>query len=77
MHILHEMIKSSCPDVKSRVLTRRENAPSSKTQEYKKSMNIDIWVVGTLTQLFIRGSYTAIRFSKKNKIVVAKLRSLQ
>ena len=63
MHILHYMIKSSCPEVKSRVLTHRENAPSSKTQEYTK--NIDIWVVGTLTQLFIRGSYTAIRFSKK------------
>ena len=30
---------------------------------------MDIWVVGTLNQLFfIRGSYTEIKFSKKKKI---------
>ena len=29
------------------------------------SMNMDIWVVGTLTRLFIRGSYSEIKFSKK------------
>ena len=30
-----------------------------------KSMNMDIWVIGILNQLFIRGSYTQIKFSKK------------
>ena len=29
------------------------------------SMNMDIWVVGTLARLFIRGSYSEIKFSKK------------
>ena len=38
---------------------------------------MDIWVVGTLNQLFfIRGSYTEIKFSKKKKKLVAKLSSL-
>ena len=36
-----------------------------------KSMNIDIWVVGTLNQLFIRGSYTKLNFWK-NKVVSGK-----
>ena len=30
-----------------------------------KSMNMGTWVVGTLNQLFIRGSYTEIKFLKK------------
>ena len=30
-------------------------------------MNMDIWVGSTLNQLFIRGSYTEIKFSKKIK----------
>ena len=30
-----------------------------------KSMNMGIWVVGTLNQLFIKGFYTEIQFSKK------------
>ena len=36
--------------------THREKAPCSKTQVLKGSVNMDIWVVGTLNQLFIRGS---------------------
>ena len=28
-------------------------------------MNIDIWVVGTFSQLFIRGSSNEIKFSEK------------
>ena len=36
--------------------THREKAPSNKTPALTKSMNTDIWVVGTLNQLFIRGS---------------------
>ena len=31
----------------------------------KKNMNMDIWVVNTLQQLFIVGSYKEIKFSKK------------
>ena len=36
--------------------THREKAPSNKTPTLSKNMNIDIWVVGTSNQLFIRGS---------------------
>ena len=36
--------------------THREKAPSNKTPALTKSMNTDIWVVGTLNQLFRRGS---------------------
>ena len=31
----------------------------------KKNMNMDIWVVNTLQQLFIVGSYKEIKVSKK------------
>ena len=34
-------------------------------------MKIDIWVVGTSNQLFIRGTYTEIKFSK-NKVDTGK-----
>ena len=47
--------------------THRGKAPSNKTPAHTKSMNIDIWVVGTLNQLFIRGSDTETKFSKKIK----------
>ena len=33
-------------------------------------MNMDIWLAGTLNQLFMSGSYTQI--IKKNKVVVSK-----
>ena len=45
--------------------TYSEKAPSNKTQVLTKSMNLSIWVVVTLNQLFIRGSYTEIKFSEK------------
>ena len=38
--------------------THRENAQSNKTQVLTRSANMDIWVIGTFYQLFIRGSYT-------------------
>ena len=41
-----------------------ENEPSDKTQVPTKSMNVDILVVGTLNQLYIKGSYTEIKFSE-------------
>ena len=36
-----------------------------------KSMNMDIWIVGTSNQFFVRDSYTEIFFSK-NKVVTGK-----
>ena len=36
--------------------TRRENTPSNKTEALTNSMNMHIWTIGTLNQLFIRGS---------------------
>ena len=45
--------------------THRENNPSNKTGALTKSMNIYIWVICILNQLFIRDSYTQIEFSGK------------
>ena len=36
--------------------THREKAPSNKSLAPRKSTNMSIWAVGTLNQLFIRGS---------------------
>ena len=36
---------------------------------------MDIWVITTLNELFIRGSYTQIKFSK-NKVVSGKFNFL-
>ena len=36
--------------------THREKAPSNNTPGFTKSMNMDIWVIGTSNQLFLRGS---------------------
>ena len=36
--------------------THMEKAPSNKTPTLRKSTNMGIWAVGTLYQLFIRGS---------------------
>ena len=45
--------------------THREDTPSSKTEALSKSINVYIWAVGTLNQLFIRGSCTQIKFSER------------
>ena len=45
--------------------THRENAPTNNNSVLTKSMNMDIWVVGPSNQLFIRGSQTETKFSKK------------
>ena len=57
--------------------TYRDNAPSNtiQTQAITRSANMGIWVVDTLNQLFIRGSYTEIKLFQKTKLV-AKLFSL-
>ena len=36
-----------------------------KTEALTKSLNLYIWAVGTLNQLFVTGSLTQIKFSKK------------
>ena len=46
--------------------THRENALENKTQTLKKNMNMGIWVVSTLNQLFIKDFYIEIKFSKKS-----------
>ena len=49
--------------------------PWNKTPTLLKSMNIDICVVGTSNQIFMRGSQTPTTFSKKRKKLLPKLRS--
>ena len=45
--------------------THKENALINKTQVLTKRIKIDIWVISTLNQLFIRGSFTEIKFPVK------------
>ena len=45
--------------------THGEKVPSNKTLALAKSINMDIWIVGRSTQLFIRGSYAVLKCSKK------------
>ena len=44
--------------------THRESMPSNKTQALTKSVNMENWLIGTLNQLFIWGSYIQFQFSK-------------
>ena len=46
--------------------TRREKASLNKTSALEKSMSMNIQVVCTSNQLFITGSYTETKFSKKS-----------
>ena len=48
--------------------TYRENASQNKTQTLRKNMNMDIWVVNTLNQLFIRGSFSKIKVKKIKQV---------
>ena len=41
-----------------------ENTPTNKTEALTKSMNMYIWVIGTLNQLFVRGCYAQVNFQK-------------
>ena len=45
--------------------THREKESSNKIQGLTKSINMGIWIISTLNQLFMRDSYTQIKFSKK------------
>ena len=47
--------------------THREDALGNETQVFTKSINTDIWVARALSQQFIRGFFTEIKFSKKIK----------
>ena len=49
----------------------RKKAPSNKTPMILKGINVNIWVVGTSNQLFIRGCETETKFFK-NKAVNGK-----
>ena len=50
-----------------RLLTAKTN-PQVKLKVLLKSINMYIWAIGILNQLFIRGSYTQIKF-QKNEVV--------
>ena len=52
--------------------THREKAPSDKASAHTKNMNIGILVVSISNELFIRGSLSETKFSKKNKDVTGK-----
>ena len=52
--------------------TRREKAPSNKTPALTKDITMDIWVVGTSNQIFVRNSYTETNF-QKHKLVTGKI----
>ena len=45
-----------------------ENTPSNKTQAPLKSTNIDIWVTGTLNQLFTRVFILELNFQENNVV---------
>ena len=45
--------------------THKKNTTLNKTRTLTKSMNMGIWPICALNQLFVRG--TQIRFSKKRK----------
>ena len=51
--------------------THREKTLSKKTAALTKSMNMDIWVVVTSNQLFVRGSKLEQNF-QKNKVDTGK-----
>ena len=48
--------------------THREKAPSNKNPALTKSTNMGAWAVGKLNQLFIRGSFTETKLSKKKTV---------
>ena len=50
--------------------THRENTPSNKTKALAKGMNMRIWGIRQVNQLFIRGSYTEILNGKTEFFVI-------
>ena len=45
--------------------THKEKALPNQTPAVTKSMDTDIWFIGTSSQLFLTGSETETKFSKK------------
>ena len=62
-HIHIEIVSNGCR--RSYKDTQREKATANKTPVFSESLNMDIWAVGTSNQLFITGSYSETKFSKK------------
>ena len=52
---MHQKSSSLENDIRD---THKEKARSNKTPALRKSTNMGVWAVGTLNQLFIRGSLT-------------------
>ena len=50
---MHQKSSSLENDIRD---THKEKARSNKTPALRKSTNMGVWAVGTLNQLFIRGS---------------------
>ena len=48
--------------------THKQNSTSNKTQALTKSVNMDIWAIGKLNELFWRDFYTQFQFSKARVI---------
>ena len=63
------VLRCSSKEVFLRIL--KEKTTSNKTPAVTKSTNLEIWVVSTSNQFFIRGSYTEKK-NKKNKVVAGK-----
>ena len=53
-------------------VTHSEKVPSNKTPALMKSMNMDISIVGTSNQLFVRAFYTKQNF-QEDSVVTGKL----
>ena len=53
---------------------RKKKTPSNKTSTLSKSMNMDIWVVGTSNQLFLCEVLKLKQNFRKNKVVTGKTR---
>lgn len=51
--------------------TQREKSRPGRTPGLTKSLNMNIWIVGAVNQLFKGGSYNKIKLSKK-KVVSGK-----
>ena len=50
---------------------KKKGNPQNETQSLTKRLNMDIWVTGTLSQLFVRVCHNEIKFSK-SKVVSGK-----
>ena len=54
--VIHVIRTIGVGSQKNDLYTHKVIAPSNKTPALRKSTNMGVWAVGTLNQLFIRGS---------------------